>query len=190
MEPEKQEIHTPEAAASNSGWGRRLAMGSLAIAALAGLGLASAKGSDIAAAQFGMHGSDGKAMQVSMRGKHFGERRLDYMLDEIDATPEQATKLKEIFGSARDEVVPMVEDFRDTRGQIADLLAAPTIDRAAAEKLRADRVAAIDEASRKMTTAVLDAAEVLTPEQRAQLAKHFKERGERGGYGRHGHSRW
>ena len=186
MENDRQEIHAPDAA-GKPGWGRRLVMGSLAIAALSGLGLATAKGSDFAAAHFGMQGAGGKAMQVSMRGRHFGERRLDYMLEEIDATPEQETRLKEIFGSVRDEVGPMVEEFRETRGQIAGLLSAPTIDRAAAEKLRADRVAAIDEASRKMTAAFLDAAEVLTPEQRAQLAKHFNERGGRG-HGRHG--RW
>ena len=50
------------------------------------------------------------------------------------------------------------------------------------EELRAERVPAIDEASRKMTAAILDAAEVLTPEQRKELVEHFEERG--------GHGRW
>ncbi len=188
MESDKQEIDVSEDAAATGGWGRKLAMGSLAAVALAGLGLASAKGGDFAAGQFGMggkHEMGGEAMHASMRGKHFGERRLEYMLEEIDATPEQATRLKEIFSTARDEVGPIVSEFRETRGQIAELLGAPTIDRAAAEKLRAERVAAVDTASRKMTAAILDAAEVLTPEQRAQLAKHFNERG-----GHSGHGRW
>ena len=185
METDNHETGVPENTVATGGWGRKLAMGSLAVVVLAGLGLASAKGGDFAAGQFGMggkHEMGGKAMHASMRGKHFGERRLDYMLEEIDATPEQATRLKEIFGSVRDEVGPVVSGFRETRGQIADLLAAPTIDRAAAETLRAERIAAIDTASRQMTAAILDAAEVLTPEQRAQLAKHFNERG--------GHGRW
>ena len=41
-------------------------------------------------------------------------------------------------------------------------------------------LAAIDAASKKMTAAVLDAAEVLTPEQRTELAKDFSERKGRG----------
>jgi protein CpxP len=57
------------------------------------------------------------------------------------------------------------------------LLGAATIDREAAEKLRAERIAAADEASRKLTTALLDAAEVLTAEQRAELLEHFEDRG-------------
>ncbi len=188
MNTEKQDMQAPEAAEASRGWGRKLVMGSLAVAVLAGLGLASATGGDFAAGQSGMSGKHemgGKAIHASMRGKHFGERRLDYMLEEIEATPEQAAKLKEIFGAVREEVEPVVSEFRETRGQIAALLGAPTIDRAATETLRAERVAAIDAASRKMTAAILDAAEVLTPEQRAELAKRFKEGG-----GRHGHGRW
>jgi len=179
MQSDNQDPKPTFDATAPSVWTRRLAMGSLAIAALTGIGLATATSGGFAQATSGL---SAKAMHASMRGRHFGERGLDYMLEEIDATPEQATKLKAIFDSAHDEVMPMVADFRETRGQIADLLSSPTIDRAAAEKLRSERVAAVDEASRKVTAAVLDAAEVLTPQQRAQLAKHFKERG--------GHGRW
>jgi Spy/CpxP family protein refolding chaperone len=77
---------------------------------------------------------------------------------------------------------PVFRDFRDTHEAVAEIIAAPTIDRAAAEKLRSERIAAIDAASRKMTTALVEAAEVLTPEQRAKLVEHFKER--------RSHGRW
>jgi Spy/CpxP family protein refolding chaperone len=73
----------------------------------------------------------------------------------------------------------MAEEFRDTRGQVAELLGAATIDRAAAETLRAERIARVDEASRKLTAAILDVAEVLTPEQRAEIVDHFRDRGRR-----------
>ena len=56
------------------------------------------------------------------------------------------------------------------------LLSAPTIDKAAVEKLRAERIAAIDEASKKAVAAVVEAAEVLTPEQRTKLVEEMKER--------------
>lgn len=70
----------------------------------------------------------------------------------------------------------MMREFRDARGEVMELMTAPTIDRAAAETLRAARIAAIDEASKKITAAALDAAEVLTPEQRAKLVEQMKER--------------
>lgn len=70
----------------------------------------------------------------------------------------------------------MMREFRNTRGEVMELMTAPTIDRAAAETLRAERIAAIDEASKKLTAAALDVAEVLTLEQRATLAEKMKER--------------
>ena len=38
----------------------------------------------------------------------------------------------------------MGRDIRESRDEVAALLGAPTVDRAAAEKLRAERVAAIE----------------------------------------------
>ena len=108
------------------------------------------------------------------------EHRIGSVLDELDATPEQEDKLWDIIDKARTEIRPTFRDFRETREEVIELLGRPTIDRAAAEKLRSERIAAIDQASQKMTTALLDAAEVLTPEQRAKLVEHLKERGGRG----------
>ena len=164
-------------------WLRGIAIGATALVALGGIGLAAARSDDFGGRHQMRDGGQGYFHKASMRhGMKFGERRMERMLDEIDATPEQAEKLKAIFASVRKDVGPMFEDMRDTRDDIADLLAAPTVDRAAAEKLRAERVAAIDEGSRKLTAAILDAAEVLTPEQRKQLVEHFEER--------RGHGRW
>ena len=97
------------------------------------------------------------------------EHRIGSVLDEIDVTSEQEDKIWAIIEEARDEIGPTFRDFRETREQVIELLGAPYIDRAAAEKLRSERVAAIDAASRKMTTALLDAAAVLTPEQRVRF---------------------
>ena len=46
------------------------------------------------------------------------------------------------------------------------LLTASTIDRAALEKVRAERLAEADRVSRELVNALADVAEVLTPEQR------------------------
>ena len=73
---------------------------------------------------------------------------------------------------------------RDGRRATADLLARPTIDRAALEGLRAEQIRLAESASRRMTVALADAAEVLTPEQRAKLGERMKSRME--GHHRHG----
>jgi Spy/CpxP family protein refolding chaperone len=164
---------------ASKGWGRRAAIGGIAAVAVVGaVGFAAARSDDFG---FGMgrFGMGGHMMQAHMGGG-FMEHRIGSMLDELEATPEQEDKLWDIIDKARAEVRPTFRDFRETREEVIELLGASTIDRAAAEKLRSERIAAIDEASRKMTTALLDAAEVLTPEQRAKLVEHLKERSGRG----------
>lgn len=110
------------------------------------------------------------------RMAQFMEWRLERTLDEVDATPEQIERVKAIAEEARAEIVPLMRGFRDTREDLAEILGAETIDRAAAETLRAERLAAMDAASARGLRAMLDAAEVLTPEQRAAIADEMGER--------------
>jgi Spy/CpxP family protein refolding chaperone len=49
------------------------------------------------------------------------------------------------------------------------LLSQTTIDRAAVEQLRATQMAMLDTASKRLTQAIEDASDVLTPEQRQKL---------------------
>jgi protein CpxP len=172
------------APSGTKGWARRAAIGGVAaIAAIAIIGLAAAaNGESIRDYGMGRFGMGGHMMHAHMGGMGFGERGMAHVLDEIDATTEQEEKLWAIIDTARSEMRPVFREFRNTREAIADILGAPTIDRAAVEKLRSERVAAIDETSRKMTAALVEAAEVLTAEQRAKLVEHFKER--------RSHGRW
>lgn len=168
-------------------WGRRIVIGGLAAAAVAGIGLAAATGGEFGRGMGGHGwskdgpgwGKGGPGMHASM-GRGYGEYRLERMLDGLDATPEQADKIRAIVDAARDDLMPALDGMRGTRDKVAEMLAAPTIDRAAAEALRAERMGAVDQASRRMTAAILDAAEVLTPEQRTKLVEHLKERGRPG----------
>lgn len=165
----------PISPARPSPWLRRVGIGAVAVAAVAGIGLAAARSSDFGPGGFGMGGN---FMHARMAG--FAEGRVDRILERIDATPEQTEKFWAIVDGARSQMRPKMREFREARGEALDILTAATIDRAAAETLRAERIAAIDEASKTMTAAILDAAEVLTPEQRTKLKEHFEQRrGER-----------
>jgi Spy/CpxP family protein refolding chaperone len=163
---------TPEASDAGASWVRRGLVAALAVAAVAGVGVTLAQGSGWGGGQWGPGGHHG----WGRGGPGFGEGRIERMLDGVDATADQEKKVWAAIDGARGEIRPIMREFRGTREQLATLLSAPTIDRAAVEKLRAERVAAIDDASKKVTDALVNAAETLTPEQRAKLAEQLKQR--------------
>ncbi|EXL02667.1 Spy/CpxP family protein refolding chaperone [Aquamicrobium defluvii] len=170
MEQDRQETGSASTTPTNSKRRTRwIVAGGVAVLALAGIGAAGAMG--------GGQGMGQQFMEMGMRhGGHFAGRGFSRALDAVDATAEQEDRIWAIIDDARAELRPVMREFRDTRATVMELLAAQTIDRAAAETLRAERIATIDEASKKMVAAALDAAEVLTPEQRAKLAEQMKER--------------
>lgn len=168
MEQDRKDA-TVNTASPNGGKRRSrwIVAGGVAVLALAGIGAAGAMGGGM-----GHH-----MMEVGMKhGGHFAGRGFGRALDAVDATAEQEERIWAIIDGAHAELRPMMREFRDARGEVLELITAPTIDRVAAEALRAERIAAIDEASKKLTAAALDAAEILTPEQRAKLAEQMKER--------------
>ena len=112
------------------------------------------------------------------------EYRADRMLKRVDATPDQLAKVHAIIEAAAKDVAPIKASMTGTHEKMRTLLAAPKIDTAAIEALRAQRSTAMDQISRRMTTALADAANVLTPDQRVKLAAIDTEHA-----GRHHHHR-
>jgi Spy/CpxP family protein refolding chaperone len=102
------------------------------------------------------------------------ERMVDRALGSVDATREQRDKVTAIFDKAMDDVFALREKHLEGRRQIRDALAAPTVDRGKIEALRTDQLKLADTASKRITDAFADAAEVLTPDQRAQLARRIE----------------
>ena len=98
---------------------------------------------------------------------------------EIDATPEQESRMIEIALGVVREVRPLKERMRLTGEELKSLLTAPTIDREALEALRAARLAEAERISKTLVGAVADLAEVLTPEQRATVEQMIREKRER-----------
>jgi Spy/CpxP family protein refolding chaperone len=111
---------------------------------------------------------------------HHLERMLKHFYVEIDATDAQKARLEPIVKQAAKDLLPMREQLHATRREAIELLTQERVDPAALEALRAKKLALADEASRRVTQAIGEAAEVLTPAQRKELAAHFARR----------HGRW
>ncbi len=107
--------------------------------------------------------------------EHTG-RMIDHLLDGLNATDAQRTQIKQIAAAAFTDLRAQRQAGRGLRQQGMDILTAPTVDPAAAERLRQQTLQQHDQTSRRMTQALLDVARVLTPEQRARLAERMKDR--------------
>ncbi|HEU4353253.1 MAG TPA: Spy/CpxP family protein refolding chaperone [Burkholderiales bacterium] len=104
------------------------------------------------------------------------DRMLKHLYAEIDATDAQKQKLDPIVRQAAKDLAPMRENLHAARREAIELLSQDKVDPAALEALRAKQIGLADEASRRLTRAMTEAAEVLTPEQRKELAAHFARR--------------
>jgi periplasmic protein CpxP/Spy len=139
------------------------------LAALGGLGLF---GAGAASAQPWRHGRGLDPEEMARRL----DRRIGRLMQDVGGTPEQKERIVAIAKAALAELRPMREQMRQARRQGLELLAAPVIDRRALEQLRATQMQSADALSRRITQAMADAAEVLTPEQRAKAAERLKRR--------------
>lgn len=104
------------------------------------------------------------------------EWHVERVLASIDAKAEQREKIKPILERTADQLFALREQHLAGRKQMREALAAPTIDRARIEALRAEHIKLADSASRVVAGALVEAAEVLTPEQRAELARRMERR--------------
>jgi periplasmic protein CpxP/Spy len=137
----------------------------------------------------GGHDHDGDfGGPAGMHGGRFGglsltpgriERMTNRLAWEVDASSEQKQKISAIITGVATDLDPLRQQFLDGRKAIADALAAPTIDRSKLEALRAQHMQLADTASKRLIAAIADAGDVLTPAQRAELAKRIEE-----------HARW
>jgi len=116
---------------------------------------------------------------MGLAGHHQGphmamdEHIHQFLADALaDATPEQKAAVHAILRSAEADLRPMHEQLRQGHLRARQLLTAPAIDRAALEELRVQQMQQMDLVSKRILAAVEDAAEVLTPAQRAKLAGH------------------
>ena len=162
--------------------------GLIAAALVAGGMVVGAGGLAVAAASGDMGGGMGWH-----HGHHRGERtgmiqrRVRGALDNVGATTAQEDKVHDIIAGAATELGKNDGDRGAMRKQVLELMKAATLDRAAFEKVRAQKIADMDAKSKVVSNALFDAASQLSPEQRTKLVDNFEQRMERGGKHDHDH---
>jgi Spy/CpxP family protein refolding chaperone len=105
-------------------------------------------------------------------------RGIERMLDEVNATAEQRSQIKQITQAAAADLRSQREAHVALRDRAMQVFTQPNVDAAAVESLRQQMLAQHDQASKRMTQAMLDVSRVLTPQQRSQLAERMKQRRE------------
>lgn len=109
------------------------------------------------------------------RARKHAEFMTGYVLSEVDATPEQTEQVTAIVLGFVQDMQGLREEHKARRAALLAALSAPEISRTALETLRAEELATIDSVSQRLADAVVNAAGVLTPEQRVELVEFAQE---------------
>jgi Spy/CpxP family protein refolding chaperone len=130
----------------------------------------------------------GPGMGMAGAGLPLGGPMLDRLLDDVKASDAQRDQLHRIADAAQADLKPTADAARADHARMVELFAQPSVDAAAVESLRQKMLARHDQVTRRVNVAMLDAAKVLTPEQRQEMAEHMRqfeqrraERGDRDG---------
>lgn len=177
------EIATPTSSPSTGrpkschGRGKRALFGAFAVGVVAVLTVGAFQ-----AFGFGpfRHGACGSMDPAQVEKKI--DRITGWIVEDLGGTPEQQAKLSAIAKAAAKDLAPVHVELVAGRRQAVEILTAPQIDRAALEAHRARQMQLLTTVSERLTVAVADAAEVLTPEQRVKAADRLAAR-----MARHGH---
>ena len=97
------------------------------------------------------------------------------LLTKVEASDAQKAEVQAIVEPLATEMQPLRETFAANRESMRRLLLAPEINRAEIEVLRSEQMDQADAISRALVTALADVADVLTPEQRSELAFRIAE---------------
>ena len=101
------------------------------------------------------------------------DRVAGWIVEDLGGTPEQEAKLAAIAKAAATDLAPIHDELVAGRKEAVEILTAEKVDRAALEAHRTRQMQLVTTASERLTTAVADAADVLTPGQRAKAAERL-----------------
>jgi Spy/CpxP family protein refolding chaperone len=101
---------------------------------------------------------------------------IERMLTKVDASDAQKAEVRAILEPLAAELQPVRETFVANRESMMRVLLAPAVDRTELEALRSEQMDQADTVSRTLASTLADVADVLTPEQRSELASRIAER--------------
>ena len=153
------------------GLGRKARLG-VAAAALIGVGAALGALATVSmtagAHMFGAGGERPSVEQVTERVRD----KTAWILGKLDATPEQERQLDTLVTTLVAQMQPLREEhLRHRRAMISELLRSDP-DRGALETLRQEELRLADLASARVLDTVVQASEVLSPQQREELFEY------------------
>lgn len=102
-------------------------------------------------------------------------RLARHLAVEVNATYEQEQKLVTIAKGVASDVYGLRREMIDARNKGLDLMKAPTVDRTAVEAFRTEQMTRLDAISKRLSTAVADASEILSPDQRTKLVNRIED---------------
>ena len=111
-------------------------------------------------------------------GGEFGFFAGPHLLDSVNATDAQKAQIKQIMQAARADMKAQRTAGTGLHEQAMQLFMQPTVDATAVESLRQQMLLQHDQASRRISQAMIEISRVLTAEQRAQLGTQMKKRQE------------
>jgi Spy/CpxP family protein refolding chaperone len=103
------------------------------------------------------------------------DRMLNRLLDGLDLTADQRSKLQALAQRGRQEMEAGQAPRRALREQSLAEWAKPQLDLSAIESIRAQMSRLHDDASKKMNALLIEAAQVLSPSQRAQVVQRLQQ---------------
>lgn len=106
--------------------------------------------------------------------KHVAEFVVDRIMSEVKADDAQKLKARGIADAAAGDLKELVMQHRESHKMLVAILREPTLDRAKLEALRVKTAQSLDESSKRISVAMADLADVLTPAQRLQLVERME----------------
>jgi Spy/CpxP family protein refolding chaperone len=138
--------------------------------ALAVLGVGATSDLANGAGLFGGHGRHHGGWSADERAEHV-KLAVEWALRWVDATSEQEQRVAAILEAQLPVFEALAARHRESHPAVVAALAGEQVDRAALEAVRISELALAEEASQQLVAVVADVAEVLTAEQRAELAR-------------------